>query len=160
MIIKVRRFQLKADCTFRAVFSTTAATHTLVMEMNFSARHRNRIYYTFLNTDAAAFAFIFINLDLKPFEPAVLHFSPVRRNIVNDLTAEAAAVTTETNAEQTAIVRHSKNKIINPGFSCKAWQACINAFAGLFLKNDISIHNLVEFVEGADDREQLRLNAP
>ena len=38
--------------------------------------------------------------------------------------------------------------------------ACINAFSGLFLKNDISIHNLVEFVEGSDDREQLRLNSP
>ena len=38
--------------------------------------------------------------------------------------------------------------------------ACVNAFSGLFLKNDISIHNLVEFVEGADDREQLRLNSP
>ncbi len=38
--------------------------------------------------------------------------------------------------------------------------ACINAFAGLFLKNDISIHNLVEFVEGSDDRDQLRLNSP
>jgi hypothetical protein len=38
--------------------------------------------------------------------------------------------------------------------------ACINAFSGLFLKNDISIHNLVEFIEGADDRGQLRLNSP
>jgi len=38
--------------------------------------------------------------------------------------------------------------------------ACINAFSGLFLKNDISIHNLVEFVEGADDAGQLRLNSP
>ena len=38
--------------------------------------------------------------------------------------------------------------------------ACINAFSSLFLKNDISIHNLVEYVEGADDREQLRLNSP
>lgn len=38
--------------------------------------------------------------------------------------------------------------------------ACINAFSSLFLKNDISIHNLVEYVEGADDREQLRLNTP
>ena len=38
--------------------------------------------------------------------------------------------------------------------------ACINAFSGLFLKNDISIHNLVEFVEGADDAGQLRLNTP
>jgi hypothetical protein len=38
--------------------------------------------------------------------------------------------------------------------------ACINAFSGLFLKNDISIHNLAEFIEGADDREQLRLNSP
>jgi len=38
--------------------------------------------------------------------------------------------------------------------------ACINAFSKLFLKNDISIHNLVEFVEGADDAEQLRLNSP
>jgi hypothetical protein len=38
--------------------------------------------------------------------------------------------------------------------------ACINAFSGLFLKNDISIHNLVEFVEGADERGQLRLNTP
>ena len=38
--------------------------------------------------------------------------------------------------------------------------ACINAFSGLFLKNDISIHNLVEFVEGAGDSDQLRLNSP
>lgn len=38
--------------------------------------------------------------------------------------------------------------------------ACINAFSSLFLKNDISIHNLIEYVEGADDREQLRLNSP
>lgn len=38
--------------------------------------------------------------------------------------------------------------------------ACINAFSGLFLKNDISIHNLVEFVEGARDSDQLRLNSP
>jgi len=38
--------------------------------------------------------------------------------------------------------------------------ACINAFSALFLKNDISIHNLVEFVEGADDAGQLRLNSP
>jgi len=38
--------------------------------------------------------------------------------------------------------------------------ACINAFSGLFLKNDISIHNLVEFVEGVDERAQLQLNSP
>ena len=38
--------------------------------------------------------------------------------------------------------------------------ACINAFSGLLLKNDISMHNLVEFVEGADDAAQLRLNSP
>ena len=38
--------------------------------------------------------------------------------------------------------------------------ACINAFSGLFLKNDISIHNLVEFVEGAGDSAQLELNSP
>jgi hypothetical protein len=38
--------------------------------------------------------------------------------------------------------------------------ACINAFSGLFLKNDISIHNLVEYVEGGDDAGQLALNSP
>ena len=38
--------------------------------------------------------------------------------------------------------------------------ACINAFSALFLKNDISIHNLVEFIEGADDEDQLLLNTP
>lgn len=38
--------------------------------------------------------------------------------------------------------------------------AAINAFSSLFLKNDISISNLVEFVEGSEDREQLRLNQP
>jgi len=38
--------------------------------------------------------------------------------------------------------------------------ACLNAFAGLFLKNDISISNLVEYVEGSDDEEQLLLNTP
>jgi hypothetical protein len=30
--------------------------------------------------------------------------------------------------------------------------ACINAFSSLFLKNDISITNLVDFVEGPDER--------
>jgi hypothetical protein len=38
--------------------------------------------------------------------------------------------------------------------------ACINAFAGLLLKNDISIANLVEYVEGSEDDEQLLLNTP
>ena len=38
--------------------------------------------------------------------------------------------------------------------------ACINAFSKLFLKNDISITNLVDFVEGRDDRGQLLLNQP
>ena len=38
--------------------------------------------------------------------------------------------------------------------------SCINAFSGLLLKNDISIHNLVEFIEGADDAGQLRLHSP
>lgn len=38
--------------------------------------------------------------------------------------------------------------------------AAINAFSGLFLKNDISIHNLLEYIEGADERGQLRLNSP
>jgi len=38
--------------------------------------------------------------------------------------------------------------------------ACINAFCSLFLKNDISITNLVDFVEGPDDRGQLLLNQP
>lgn len=30
--------------------------------------------------------------------------------------------------------------------------ACINAFSGLLLKNDISISNLVEYCEGRDER--------
>jgi len=38
--------------------------------------------------------------------------------------------------------------------------AGINAFSSLFLKNDISISNLVEYVEGAEDEEQLLLNTP
>jgi hypothetical protein len=38
--------------------------------------------------------------------------------------------------------------------------AAINAFSSLFLKNDISIHNLLEYIEGADERGQLRLNSP
>ena len=38
--------------------------------------------------------------------------------------------------------------------------ACINAFSSLFLKNDISITNLVDFVEGPDDRGALLLNQP
>ena len=35
--------------------------------------------------------------------------------------------------------------------------ACVNAFAGLLLKNDISITNLVDFIEGAPDRERRAL---
>jgi len=38
--------------------------------------------------------------------------------------------------------------------------ACVNVFSSLFLKNDISIANLVEYVEGSDDRKQLLLNQP
>jgi hypothetical protein len=37
---------------------------------------------------------------------------------------------------------------------------CINAFSSLLLKNDISITNLLNFVEGPGDREQLLLNQP
>jgi hypothetical protein len=36
--------------------------------------------------------------------------------------------------------------------------ACNNAFCRLLLKNDISMTNLVDFVEGPDDRGQLLLN--
>jgi hypothetical protein len=38
--------------------------------------------------------------------------------------------------------------------------ACINAFSKLLLKNDISITNLINFMEGSDELEQLRLNKP
>lgn len=38
--------------------------------------------------------------------------------------------------------------------------ACINAFCSLFLKNDISMTNLVSFMEGSGDEEQLLLNQP
>lgn len=37
---------------------------------------------------------------------------------------------------------------------------CINAFSGLFLKNDISINNLLDYVEGHGDSEQLQLENP
>lgn len=48
----------------------------------------------------------------------------------------------------------------NKRFPDASAASCINAFSSLLLKNDISIHNLVEFVEGADDQGQLRLNSP
>ena len=38
--------------------------------------------------------------------------------------------------------------------------SCINTFSSLFLKNDISMTNLVAYMEGAGDREQLILNQP
>ena len=38
--------------------------------------------------------------------------------------------------------------------------ACINAFSSLFLKNDISITNLVDYTEGPGDSEQLLLKQP
>jgi len=34
--------------------------------------------------------------------------------------------------------------------------ACINAFSALFLKNDISISNLLTLMEGSDELKQLR----
>ncbi len=36
-------------------------------------------------------------------------------------------------------------------------ESCINAFSRLFLKNDISITNLVHFMEGGTDEEMLLL---
>lgn len=45
-------------------------------------------------------------------------------------------------------------------FPDAAQSACINAFSKLLLKNDISITNLVAFMEGQDDRSQLLLNQP
>ena len=45
-------------------------------------------------------------------------------------------------------------------FPASSPASCINAFSKLFLKNDISITNLVRFMEGDDELEQLRLNAP
>lgn len=44
-----------------------------------------------------------------------------------------------------------------PGASA---QACINAFSKLLLKNDVSISNLVNFLEAGEELEQLRLNSP
>jgi len=38
--------------------------------------------------------------------------------------------------------------------------ACLNAFCKLFLKNDISITNLVRFMEGSNELEQLRRTWP
>ena len=38
--------------------------------------------------------------------------------------------------------------------------SCINTFSSLFLKNDISMTNLVAYMEGAGDREKLMLNQP
>jgi hypothetical protein len=38
--------------------------------------------------------------------------------------------------------------------------SCINTFSSLFLKNDISMTNLVAYMEGTGDREQLFLNQP
>jgi hypothetical protein len=58
-------------------------------------------------------------------------------------------------AEFTAFRREFRDR-----FPDASAAACINAFSSLFLKNDISIHNLLEYIEGADDREQLRLNSP
>ncbi len=48
----------------------------------------------------------------------------------------------------------------NSRFPQSSAAACINAFSRLFLKNDISITNLVRFMEGSDEWEQLRLNSP
>jgi hypothetical protein len=45
-------------------------------------------------------------------------------------------------------------------FPAASSAACINAFCGLFLKNDISMTNLVSFMEGSGDEEQLLLNQP
>jgi len=39
-------------------------------------------------------------------------------------------------------------------------EASINAFSRLFLKNDISISNLVRFMQGSDEFTRLRLNTP
>ena len=54
-----------------------------------------------------------------------------------------------------AVFRHE----FRTRFPDAAPASCINAFSKLFLKNDISITNLVRFMEGADELEQLRLNA-
>ena len=48
----------------------------------------------------------------------------------------------------------------NDRFPGASSAACINAFSRLFLKNDISISNLVNFMEGSDEMAQLRLNTP
>ena len=48
----------------------------------------------------------------------------------------------------------------NSRFPQASSAACINAFSRLFLKNDISITNLIRFLEGSDELEQLRLNSP
>lgn len=45
----------------------------------------------------------------------------------------------------------------NARFPAASSQSCINAFSSLFLKNDISITNLVNFMEGSRDEEMLLL---
>ncbi len=42
-------------------------------------------------------------------------------------------------------------------FPTASSESCINAFSRLFLKNDISITNLVHFMEGGTDEEMLLL---
>jgi len=48
-------------------------------------------------------------------------------------------------------------KEFNARFPDENSKSCINAFCRLFLKNDISITNLVNFVEGGTDEELLLL---
>ena len=46
----------------------------------------------------------------------------------------------------------------NARFPRASRASCINAFSSLFLKNDISITNLIHFIEGNDELKQLRLH--
>jgi len=48
-------------------------------------------------------------------------------------------------------------KEFNARFPDENSKSCINAFCRLFLKNDISITNLVNFMEGGTDEEMLLL---
>ena len=48
-------------------------------------------------------------------------------------------------------------KEFNARFPDENSKSCINAFCRLFLKNDISITNLVNFMEGSADEEMLLL---
>jgi hypothetical protein len=100
----------------------------------------------------------------QEFVEIVAGSAPAEYYKLLELAAARRALVEGNNFNHGKLFAYAEFRVFRREFSSRFPQAspaaCINAFCRVFLKNDISITNLVNFMEGNDERAQLQLNRP